>query len=172
MPESNLGGHTSELLLLMRDFDFEQSGIKTVHAVIGSDGDILSEKKLLEQKWIRSIHKITRGRFVGGSLLSSIPHLLQLLLQSIWLARKIFCTETIVICNGPAICVPLAIIGSLLRATTGNRYPLVIYVESFARVCNLSISGRILYWFATKFIVQWPQLQSKYSQAEYLGVLI
>lgn len=63
MPESNLGGHTSELLLLMRDFDFEQSGIKTVHAVIGSDGDILSEKKLLEQKWIRSVNLKVRLLF-------------------------------------------------------------------------------------------------------------
>lgn len=47
-----LGGHTSELLLLLKEFDFEKNGISIVHAVIGSDGDILSEKKLLQQPWV------------------------------------------------------------------------------------------------------------------------
>lgn len=47
-----------------------------------------------------------------------------------------------------------------------------IYVESFARVKSLSLSGRMLYAFVDRFIVQWPGLVQKYPRAEYHGVLI
>ena len=45
----------------------------------------------------------------------------------------------------------------------------IVFVESFCRVKKLSLTGRILYFFADKFIVQWPDLVNKYPRAEYLG---
>lgn len=45
----------------------------------------------------------------------------------------------------------------------------IIYVESFCRVDKLSLSGKLLYHIADRFIVQWPQLLSQYKRAEYLG---
>ena len=47
-----------------------------------------------------------------------------------------------------------------------------MYVESFARVGGLSLSGKILYPLVDRFLVQWPQLKEKYSRAEYNGVLV
>lgn len=47
-----------------------------------------------------------------------------------------------------------------------------IYVESFARVKSLSLSGRILYLVVDRFLVQWPLLKEKYSRAEFKGVLV
>lgn len=47
-----------------------------------------------------------------------------------------------------------------------------IYVESFARVKSLSLSGRILYPVVDRFLVQWPLLKEKYSRAEFKGVLV
>lgn len=48
----------------------------------------------------------------------------------------------------------------------------LLFVESFCRVEKLSLSGRLLYPIADKFIVQWPQLLDDklgYHRAEYLG---
>ena len=36
--------------------------------------------------------------------------------------------------------------------------PEIIYIESFARVSSLSVSGCIIKFFADRFIVQWPEL--------------
>jgi len=48
----------------------------------------------------------------------------------------------------------------------------MIYVESFARVKSLSLSGKILYWLVDRFIVQWPGLSERYKRAEYHGILV
>ena len=46
-----------------------------------------------------------------------------------------------------------------------------MYVESFARVKSLSMSGRIMYHVADKFVVQWQGLRALYPRAVYAGVL-
>lgn len=48
----------------------------------------------------------------------------------------------------------------------------IIYIESLAKVNDLSITGRNVYRFADKFYVQWETLANKYSKAEYIGRLI
>lgn len=48
-----------------------------------------------------------------------------------------------------------------------------IYIESWARVQTLSLSGRLLKPLVGRFIVQWPQLVEKEGQrVEYIGPLI
>ena len=44
--------------------------------------------------------------------------------------------------------------------------------ESIARVKSLSLSGKLLYPIADKFMVQWPDLLSKYPRAKYVGFVI
>jgi beta-1,4-N-acetylglucosaminyltransferase len=46
-----------------------------------------------------------------------------------------------------------------------------VYVESFARVQSLSMSGRIMYHAADKFVVQWEGLRARYPRAVYAGVM-
>lgn len=41
----------------------------------------------------------------------------------------------------------------------------VIFIESFARVNELSLTGRLLYKHVSKFIVQWPDLSKEYDKA-------
>ena len=45
----------------------------------------------------------------------------------------------------------------------------IVFVESVCRVQKLSLTGRLLYPIADKFLVQWPQLLQKCPRAEYLG---
>ena len=48
----------------------------------------------------------------------------------------------------------------------------VVFVESLCRVQSLSLTGKILSYFADVCVVQWPQLHQKYPQTVYLGRLI
>ena len=41
----------------------------------------------------------------------------------------------------------------------------VIFIESFARVNELSMTGRLLYNHVNRFIVQWPELSEEYDKA-------
>lgn len=45
----------------------------------------------------------------------------------------------------------------------------VVYIESYARVDELSMTGKKAYNIADKFLVQWPELADKYDKAEYVG---
>ena len=47
----------------------------------------------------------------------------------------------------------------------------VIYVESYTRLKDLSLSGKIIYPLADLFVVQWKQLAHKYPKAVYGGAL-
>ena len=47
----------------------------------------------------------------------------------------------------------------------------VIYVESYTRIKDLSLTGKILYPVADLFIVQWKQLLYNYPKAVYGGAL-
>lgn len=45
----------------------------------------------------------------------------------------------------------------------------IIYIESFARVNDRSITGRLVYPLADLFLVQWESLLELYPKAKYVG---
>lgn len=48
----------------------------------------------------------------------------------------------------------------------------VIYIETMAKIKELSGTGKNVYKIADKFYVQWKGLAEKYDKAEYIGRLI
>lgn len=70
-----------------------------------------------------------------------------------------------VLSTGAALAVPFIIFSRL----TGRR---AIYVESFTRTDGLSLSGRIVYRFATDFFVQWPEAAVGRPKARYVGAIL
>ena len=48
----------------------------------------------------------------------------------------------------------------------------VIYIETMAKIKELSGTGNNVYKIADKFYVQWKSLEEKYDKAEYIGRLI
>jgi len=54
----------------------------------------------------------------------------------------------------------------------GFKFVKIIFIESFARVEHLSLTGKILYYLADRFLVQWPELKQQYPRSEHLGLLI
>jgi len=77
----------------------------------------------------------------------------------------------VLLMNGPGTCVVLCASVWLARLLGAGKTRMV-YVESFARVQSLSLSGRILRNFVDRFVVQWPELKEKVPGAECRGWLV
>jgi beta-1,4-N-acetylglucosaminyltransferase len=54
----------------------------------------------------------------------------------------------------------------------GIKHIHIVYVESFARVQTLSLTGKLLYYVVDSFLVQWSELVVKYPRAVYNGVVV
>ena len=156
------GGHTAEMLRLITDFDFGRyTPLTLVTAATDTTSRAKAERELPREalataRWA----EIPRAREVGQSFGSSVPstlHALWACVQLLWTAAP-----DLVLVNGPGTCVPVAVLARL----SGSR---VIFVESWCRVESLSLTGRIMYWVAHRFVVHWPELVDRYPRAEYLG---
>ncbi len=68
----------------------------------------------------------------------------------------------VIISTGALLSFPFCLFGKIYRKK-------VVYIESFARIDNLSLTGRLVYFFADMFLVQWHNLALKYHRARYVG---
>ncbi|RLN27340.1 hypothetical protein BBJ28_00013108 [Nothophytophthora sp. Chile5] len=68
-------------------------------------------------------------------------------------------------------CIPICAAVVLFRVLGVHTDSKLIFCESFARVQHLSLTGKLLYYVADEFVVQWPQLQAQYPRTRHLGVI-
>ena len=68
----------------------------------------------------------------------------------------------VVITTGALIAYPFC----LLQKLRGGK---VVYIESFARVHNASLTGKLVYPIADLFLVQWEEMTKVYPKARYVG---
>ncbi len=89
------------------------------------------------------------------------------LIRNLFLAFKIIKKEKpdAIISTGAGIAVPFILLGRFFGIKT-------LYLESITRNKELSLSGRLVYPFVDKLLVQWPQLAEKYKKAEFKGRII
>ncbi|TRM69910.1 glycosyltransferase family 1 protein [Schizophyllum amplum] len=173
------GGHTSEALALLSGLDFHRYTPRTYYI---SDGDHLSARKAMDLEDFKgsvssfSLRMVPRARRVH-------QHLLTVPLS----AMRSFCACTyymmvapftsradvadVLILNGPGTCCVLGL-AVYVNKFFGLRCPRIIYVESFARVEGLSLTGKILRPFTDRFIVQWPQILREGGRGECCGCLV
>jgi beta-1,4-N-acetylglucosaminyltransferase len=72
----------------------------------------------------------------------------------------------VLISTGGGIAVPASYIAKLLGV-------MVVYVESFCRIEEPSLSGKFLYPVADLFLVQWPEMVKRYgTRAKYWGAVV
>jgi UDP-N-acetylglucosamine:LPS N-acetylglucosamine transferase len=72
----------------------------------------------------------------------------------------------LIVSTGAEIAIPVVLVGKVFRAR-------VLYLECGAQVVRPSVTGRVLYWLADEFYVQWPELLKAYGpRARYSGSLI
>ena len=67
-----------------------------------------------------------------------------------------------VVSTGAGVAVPFCYVGRVL----GCR---IVFVESFSRITEPSLTARLVHPVAHRFFVQWPELQSRFRKAEYQG---
>ena len=89
------------------------------------------------------------------------------LVRNLFLAWRVLAKEKpkVLISTGAGVCVPFVLLAPLWRVKT-------VYIESLARIDELSLTGRLVYRLVDEFIVQWPELAEKYHKAKYEGQLL
>lgn len=68
----------------------------------------------------------------------------------------------LIISSGAAVAVPFFYIGKLFGAK-------LIYIEVFDRLDKATVTGRLVYPIADKFIVEWEEMKKVYPKAINLG---
>jgi beta-1,4-N-acetylglucosaminyltransferase len=160
------GGHTSEMFSIL---NIPMDRYTPRIYVIG-ESDFHSERKAKEfeisygnvQGVDYLIERVPRAREVGQSYVSSVFTVLNSFIYSIYLLGRIL--PDVLVMNGPGTCIPIFLASLVLFPIKRCKS---IYIESFARVKTLSLTGKILYILRCKFVVQWPQLIERYPRAEY-----
>lgn len=137
------GGHLTELELLGRSLGDVDSVLVTYASVRTGD------------QW-----RTYTLRNIGANPLRLLVGLFRMALI---LAKE---RPTAIISTGAEIAIPAFLIGKVLRMR-------LVFVESLCRVSEPSGTGFLLYPLADLFLVQWPQLASRYGpRAEYAGAVL
>lgn len=90
------------------------------------------------------------------------------LVKNLFRVRRIFRKERpdLVVSTGAEIAIPVVLVAKLFGIPT-------VYVECGAQATETSLTGRLMYWLADRFYVQWPELLQKYGpRATMRGSLI
>ncbi|KAI0374127.1 oligosaccharide biosynthesis protein Alg14 like protein, partial [Pilatotrama ljubarskyi] len=180
------GGHTSEALSLLSALDFARYSPRTYFI---SEGDTLSMRKALELETLKTADTaestrstpysfiiVPRARHVHQSLLTTPFTAVFSLAAAVWhftlapILRRASVPEVLLL-NGPGTCLVLCM-AVYVNRILGLSSPRMIYVESFARVRRLSLSGKLLRPLVDRFVVQWPDLIADGKRGEYRGWLI
>ena len=139
------GGHWEELLCLKNLFDVNDSVFVTE---IGGQADDFHGKKLYQ---LPQINRREKG---------FIKEFFSLCFQ----VKRILRTEkpNVVITTGALVSFPFCLLGKIKKAK-------IIYIESFARVENKSLTGKLVYPFADLFLVQWESMLKLSPKDVYVG---
>ncbi len=141
---SSSGGHLKQALRLLPAF--EENNIFFITERKCNGLDLAKHNK---------VYFITPAR-------RKIHRLIISFLQSL----RIFLIErpSVIVSTGAEIGFPPMVLGLLF-------FRKVIYIETFARTDDLSLTGKLLYPFVKNFYVQWEPLRKKYPRAKYAGAL-
>ncbi|KAI8450736.1 family 1 glycosyltransferase [Phakopsora pachyrhizi] len=161
------GGHTAEMIRLLDQLPFDRY---TPRIYLICSNDRLSKQKAIQLESSKgkgqfSFAEIPRARNFGQSFLTtplttlySLSFCLYLIsIKPLTLGLKNLKKKVLVL-NGPGTCVPIAISAFLPRLISFKFSPKIIYVESFTRVKNLSLSGKMLVTMTDEFLVQWKNI--------------
>ena len=169
------GGHTAEMIKLLSGMTLKNFSPRIY---IAANTDKMSEEKIKafessynpdSGKESFEVRRISRARNVRQSWLSTPLTTAWSIIKTMLLVLRN--QPDLILCNGPGTCIPVCIWGFLLKLLYVKETR-IVYVESICRVKHLSLSGRLLYYFADVLVVQWPRLKEKYPRTTYLGKIM
>lgn len=162
---SSTGGHLTQALSIMEAFE-NQECFLVIH-------NFPTVKKFNSPQFKRIYRlKILYNYSLGIKLTTSRSIWLGVyltLFKDIFELIKIFLKEKpdILFSTGSEIAIPAFFVGKYFFGTK------LIYLESFSRIKNLSLTGKVLYRISDLFLVQWPDLLKKTGpKAFYHGRLV
>ncbi|KAL8787121.1 MAG: hypothetical protein Q9195_007903 [Heterodermia aff. obscurata] len=191
------GGHTAEMFSLLHSFDPRSYQHRSY---VVSKGDGFSSLKAIEFErsladsaargvdgtGSYSMHVVPRAREIHQPLLTTPVSALRCLWACLLMLRTkpkvdVSATPDLVLVNGPGTAVIVVFASLILRFLALDRQgrgrvrrpTRTIYIESWARVRNLSLSGRILAGTGAvdRMLVQWEPLKGK-AGAEWMGWMV
>ena len=148
--ECGEGGHLDEMLSLIKAFEGHELFFVVVKAETTKD-----LKKVAEVYYLRDR--------VGPKLIHVLINMI--LITPFCLKILLIEKPNVIVSTGGDATLPLSYIGKLLRIK-------IIYMESLARVNDLSGTGKLIYPIADQFLVQWEGLLKRYKKAKYWGKVI
>ena len=209
------GGHTTEMLQLLRNLDPYRYRYRTwvfsagdafsaarareyeasVAARVAADG---REQDLAdghgEGEALFRVVEVPRARRVHQGFASAPWSAARCLAACLWVvagagyastgrrerhARRLYDYPNLIVANGPGTAVMVVLAALMLRFVdfwaVGANKPgnlRTLFFESWARVRDLSLSGKLLLHVVDRFVVQWPSLKGFGGRAEYSGWLV
>ena len=144
--------------------------------LVASNGGHLLQLMQLRDEWPKDRrHWITFDKPDAVSLLAdedvvyahhptnrNVGNLLRNLVLAVRVFRRV--RPTAVVTTGAGVAVPFCWIGRLFGAR-------IVFIESFSRITEPSLTARLVHPVAHEFFVQWPELQSRFDKAKYEGAL-
>ncbi|MCV3296563.1 MAG: PssD/Cps14F family polysaccharide biosynthesis glycosyltransferase [Oenococcus sp.] len=143
-------------------------------ALVGSSGGHLTHLYMLKKFWEtedrfwvtfdkEDARSVLQGEKIYNAYFPTNRNLKNLI-KNTWLAFKVLKKERpdLIISSGAAVAVPFFYLGKMFGAKT-------IYIEVFDRIDRPTMTGRLVYPVADKFIVQWPEMKKVYRKAICLG---
>jgi len=143
----SVGGHLTQMLQMKEIFN------KHKYVLITEKTDVTKEMK----------NEYNTEYLIYGSRKYLLKYLIIFTLnifKSMYLFIKY--RPDVIISTGTHTAVPMCYIGWLFRKK-------VIYIESFAKNKTPTLTGKLVYPIATKFIVQWESMLKVFPKAEYWG---
>lgn len=127
------GGHTTEMLQLLKPLDTKQRYTPLVFVIATTDDTSERRIQAFGNTEPDMIYKIPRSREVGQSYLTSTLTTLYAFPYAFYIVGQV--RPNLLLCNGPGTCLPIAI-ATLLYRFMGIIEGNIVFVESFCRVCR------------------------------------
>ena len=148
---SSTGGHLNELLQLKKMFNKYNYYIVT---------EKTSDNLYLKDKYPNRVNYLIYGT-KDHFLIYPFKLFLNCFI-SLFIYLKV--RPNVIITTGTHTAGPMCCIGKLF----GSK---IIYIETMANIETKTVTGRIIYYFADLFIVQWESMLKLYPKAKYGGWL-
>lgn len=170
------GGHTGEMLRILESY---RTALLQGTLHIGYSDEVTRAKfeEFARRYEVRAVYyRFKKAREVNAGFINSVKSIVVTLYTSLIHVLKIHTAligkPHLILLNGPGTCCILATWFKALEwVNLWQSSSNIVYVESLARINTLSLTGKILYYMADLFVVQWPDLREKYPRAECFGIL-
>ncbi|MGG3421162.1 PssD/Cps14F family polysaccharide biosynthesis glycosyltransferase [Heyndrickxia faecalis] len=144
---SSTGGHWTQLLTILKEVQNTENEIQVITEK--------NKSNMLKNNLIFLHQQDRKNKYFLVIFILNI-------IKSLYYVIKF--RPNYVISTGAGVVIPYLVFSKIFGAK-------IIFIESYAKINSPTMTGRIVYKFADKFFVQWPDMQQFYPKAYFKGSL-